>query len=92
MKAGLDSLKNHALNLAQTMEALLQQALDKSVVLSFYCIVAQMICIAYQKNMCAMCFIPTYSLHIYIFGEVHGLVCPSLVSHIDFHAPTSWFL
>ena len=43
VKAGLDSLKNHALNPAQTMAATLQEALDRSVVLSFHCIVAQMI-------------------------------------------------
>ena len=43
VKAGLDSLKNHELNPAQTMAATLQEALDRSLVLSFHCIVAQMI-------------------------------------------------
>ena len=58
VKARLDSLKNHALNPAQTMVATLQEALDRSVVLSFHCIFAQMICMLCQKNMCAMWYIP----------------------------------
>ena len=36
VKTRLDSLKNHALNPAQTMAAPLQEALDRSVVLSFF--------------------------------------------------------
>ena len=80
VKAGLDSLKNHALNPAQTMAATLQEALDRSVVLSFHCIVAQMIYILCQKNMCAMWYIPASSLHMYIFGKVHGPVYPTLIS------------
>ena len=91
VKAGLDSLKNHALNLAQTMVATLQEALDKSVALSFHCIVAQMICMLCQKNMYAMWYIPASSLHTYRFGNVHGRVYPILISHINFHVPTSWF-
>ena len=91
VKAGLDSLKNHALNPAQTMAATLQEALDRSVVLSFHCIVAQMICMLCQKNMCAMWYIPASSLRMYIFGKVHGPVYPTLISYINFHVPTSWF-
>ena len=52
MKVGLDSLKNHALNPTQTMAATLQEALQRSVVLSFHCIVAQMICMLCSE-MCA---------------------------------------
>ena len=92
VKAGLDSLKNHALNPAQTMAATLQEALDRSVVLSFHCIVAQMICMLCQKNMCAMWYIPASSLRMYIFGKVHGPVYPTLISYINFHVPTSCFL
>ena len=91
VKAGLDSLKNHALNPAQTMAATLQEALDRSVVLSFHCIVAQMICMLCQKNMCAMWYIPASSLRMYIFGKVHGPVYPTLISYINFHVPTSCF-
>ena len=90
-KAGLDSLKNHALNPAQIMAATLQEALDRSVVLSFHCIFAQMICMLCQKNMCAMWYIPASSLRMYIFGNVHGPVYPTLISYINFHVPTSWF-
>ena len=91
VKAGLDSLKNHALNPAQTMAATLQEALDRSVVLSFHCIVAQMICMLCQKNMCAMWYIPASSLRMYIFGKVHGPVYTTLISYINFHVPTSCF-
>ena len=89
VKAGLEMLKNHALNPAQTMAATLLEALDRSVVLSFHCIVAQMICMLCQKNMCAMCYIPISSLHMYIVGNVHGPVYPTLISHINFHVLTS---
>ena len=89
MKAGLESLKNHAANPTQAKAVLLQEALDRSVVLSFHCIVAQMICILCHKNICTMCCIPAYSLRMYIFGKVQGLVYPSLVSYIDFHVPKS---
>ena len=41
VKAGLDALKNNAANLAQATNALVQEALDRSVLLSFHCIVAQ---------------------------------------------------
>ena len=92
VKAGLDSLKNHALNPAQTMATTLQEALDRSVALSFHCIFAQMICMLCQKNMCAMRYIPTSSLRIYIFGKVHGPVYPTLIYYINFHVPTSYFL
>ena len=91
VKAGLDSLKNHATNLAQTIATLLQEALNRLVVLPFHCIVAQMICLLCQKNMSTMCCIPACSLCMYIFGKVHGLVYPTLLSHIDFHVPTSRF-
>ena len=90
-KARLDSLKNHALNPTQTIAATLQEALDKSMVLSFHCIVAQMICMLCQKNMCAMCYILASSLRTYIFGKVHGPVYPTLISHMYFHVPTSYF-
>ena len=89
VKAELDSLKNHALNPTQTMVATLQEAFDRSVVLSFHCIVAQMIYILCQKNMCAMWYILASSLRTYIFGKVHGPVYPTLISHIKFHVPTS---
>ena len=89
MKAGIDILKNHAANAVQTTTALLQEALDKSVLLSFHYIVAQMIGMLCQKNMCAMCCISCCSLHMYVFQKVHGLVYATLVSHIDFHVPTS---
>ena len=89
--AGLDSLKSHAPNPTQTMVALLQEALDRSMVLSFHCIVAQVIRMLCQKNMRAMCCIPTYSLCMYVFCKVHGLVYPTLVSHIDFHVLAPWF-
>ena len=91
VKAGLDSLKNHALNRAQTMAATLQEALDRSVVLSFHCIFEQMICMLCQKNMCEMWYIPASSLRMYIFGNVHGPVYPTLISYINFHVPTSCF-
>ena len=91
VKAGLDSLKHHAANPAQTMVALLQ-ALDRLVVLSFHCIVTQVICVLCQKNMSAMCSIPACSLCMYIFGKAHGLVHPTLLSHIDFHVPIFCFL
>ena len=91
VKAVLDSLKNHTLNPAQTMVATLQEALDRSVVLSFHCTVAQMICMLCQKNMYAMWYIPASSLHTYIFGKVHGPVYPTLISYINFHVPTFWF-
>ena len=39
--AGLDALKNNAANPAQAMAALVQEALDRSVLLSFHCIAAQ---------------------------------------------------
>ena len=91
MKVGLDSLKHHALNLAQTVEATLQEALDRLVVLSFHCIIAQMICMFCQKNMCAMWYIPASALRMYMFGKVHGPVYPTLISHINFDVPTSCF-
>ena len=92
VKVGLDSLKNHALNPTQTMAATLQEAVDRSVVLSLHCIAAQMICMLCQKNMCAMWYIPASSLRMYIFGKVHGPVYPTLISYINFHVPTSCFL
>ena len=84
VKAGLDSLKNHALNPAQTMAATLQEALDGSVVLYFHCIVAQMIYIFCQKTICVMWCIPASSLQTYIFGKVHGPMYPTLIFHINF--------
>ena len=92
VKARLDSLKNHALNPAQTMAATLQEAIDKSMVLSFHCIVAQMIYMLCQKNKCAMWYIPPSSLCMYIFGKVLGPMYPTLISYINFHVPTSCFL
>ena len=90
VKAGLNILKNHALNPAQTMVVILQEALDRLVVLSFHSIVAQIICMLCQKNMCAMWYIPASSLCTYIFGKVHGPVYPTLISYINFHVPTSY--
>ena len=112
VEAGMDSLKNHATNLAKGMATLLQEGLDRSMLLSFHCIVAQMICLLFWKNMCIMYCILAYnislslslSIYIYIyiffccffvflggvkFCKVHGLVYPTLVSHICFHVPTS---
>ena len=45
VNAGLGSLKNHVADPAQATAAMIQEALDKSVLLSFHCIVAQMICL-----------------------------------------------
>ena len=67
MKVGLDSLKNHAFNPTPTMATLLREELDKLVVLSFHCIVAEMIYMLCQKNMCAMSYVLAYSLHMYIY-------------------------
>ena len=44
VKAGLDSLKNHAANPTQGMATLSQEELDRSMVMPFHCITAQMIC------------------------------------------------
>ena len=87
IKAGLDSLNNHATNPAQTTVALLQEALDRSVVLSFHCILAQMICMVCQKNMFTMCCIPSCSLCMYIFGNVHGplYLCFSTLASMFLH-------
>ena len=41
VKAGLDALKNNAANPTQATAALVQEALDRSVLLSFHCIAAQ---------------------------------------------------
>ena len=41
MKAGLGSLKNNPTNPVHATAALVQEALDKSVLLSFHCIVVQ---------------------------------------------------
>ena len=41
VKAGLDAFKNNAANPTQTTVALVQEALDRSVLLSFHCIATQ---------------------------------------------------
>ena len=53
VKAGLDTLKNNAVNPTQAMAMLLQEALDRSVLLSFQCIVAQNhLAIASYEHVC----------------------------------------
>ena len=41
VKLGLDALKNNVANPTQVMGALVQEGLDRSVLLSFHCIFAQ---------------------------------------------------
>ena len=41
VKAGLDCLKNNAANPTQAIATLVQEALDRSVLLSFHCIAAK---------------------------------------------------
>ena len=71
VNTGLESLKNHATNPAQPTVARVQEALDKLVLLSFHCIVAQMICLLCQMNMCIMSCIPEWILHTFFWcGEI----------------------
>ena len=67
VNAGLESLKNHAANPAQPTAVRVQKALDKSVLLSFHCIVAQMICLLCQMNMCVMSCILEWILHAFFW-------------------------
>ena len=67
VKAGLDALKKNAANPAQATAAMVQEALDRSVLLSYHCIVAQMICLLCQMNMCVMSCILEWILHAF-FG------------------------
>ena len=67
VNAGLENLKNHATNLAQATAAMVQEVLDRSVLLSYHCIVAQMICLLCQMNMCVMSCILEWILHAF-FG------------------------
>ena len=56
---------NHAANAAQAIAVMVQEALDRSVLLSFHCIVAQMICLLWQMNICVMSCIPEWILHAF---------------------------
>ena len=95
VNAGLESLKNHATNLAQATTAMVQEALDRSVLLSYHCIVAQMICLLCQMNMCVMPCILEWILHAFFgcseFCKLHGPLFPTLVSHIFVDIPISYF-
>ena len=95
VNAGLESLKNHAANPAQATAARVQEALDKSVLLSYHCIVAQMICLLCQMNICVMSCILEWILHAF-FGcseilQAAWAAVPTLVSHIFIDIPISYF-
>ena len=67
VNAGLETLKNHAANPAQATAAMVQEALDRSVLLSYHCIVAEMICLLCQMNMCVMYCILEWNLHAFLW-------------------------
>ena len=81
VKAGLDSLKNHATNPAQTIVALLEGALDKPVVLSFHCIVAQMICVASKEHVCNVFHPCLFSLYVHIWQGAWTSIPDSVFPH-----------
>ena len=83
VNAGLESLKNHAANPAQATVAMVQKALDRSVLLSFHCIVAQMMCLLCHMNTCVMSCIPKWILNAF-FGVVKFASCMG-------HCPQLWF-
>ena len=67
VNAGPESLKNHATNPAQCTTAMVQEALDKSMLLSYHCIIAQAICLLCQMNICVMSRIPQWILHAFFW-------------------------
>ena len=67
VNAGLESLKNHASNPAQPIAAMVQEVLDRSVLLSFHCIAAHMICLLRQMNMCVMSCNPKWIQHAFFW-------------------------
>ena len=67
VKAGLETLKNHAANPAQATVAMIQEALDRSVLLSCHCIVAKLICLLCQINMCIMSCILEWNFHAFLW-------------------------
>ena len=70
MKAGLAILNNHATNLAHHMACLFNGLyVNRSTVLSFYCIVACMNYLLCHQKMCALSCIPIYILDINYASE-----------------------
>ena len=84
VNAGLESLKNHAANSAQPTAARVQEALDRSVLVSFHCFVAQMICLLCQMNMCVMYCIPEWILHAFFWCSEILQAAWATVPHFGF--------
>ena len=63
VNAGLESLKNHAVNPTQAIAAMVQEALDRLALLFFHCTIAQMICLLCLMNMCVMSCILEWIFH-----------------------------